>query len=97
MDEMPVRRLHISDQLLAWTEGSVVLFAQYANDQWQLARGWRRADCLTDVRRWSFDCPARFAGQFRRLVFEIAGDPGLAERMSIVAGDWVHEQVKRQR
>jgi hypothetical protein len=96
MNESPERRLLISDHLLAWTEGGIVLFAQFAEERWQLARGWRRADCLTDIRLWSFDCPERFAGQVRRLVYEIAGESGVAERMSAVAGDWARDFVNRQ-
>jgi hypothetical protein len=88
MSETPERRLHISDQLLAWTEGGIVLFAQHADDQWHLARGWRHADCLTDIRRWSFDSADRFAGQVRRLVYEVANDQGVASRMATVANDW---------
>jgi len=67
------------DELFAWTDGRVVLFVDHTDAALIVARGWRRGDRLTDVRRWSFDSERRATGQVRRLVGEATGDPFAAD------------------
>jgi hypothetical protein len=64
-----------TEELLAWTDGRVVLLVEREDDAWVIARSWKQADRLTDVRRWRFACERCLIGQMRRLVRErIAGD-----------------------
>lgn len=60
--------------IFAWSGGEIVLFIEYRDGTWIVARGWRRADELRYVRRWAFDAPARAVGQLRRLVRDACGD-----------------------
>ena len=75
--------------LFAWRGGEIVLFGEQNDDRWHLSRGWRSADRLTDVRRWSFSTPERFVAQVRRLVWEAVLDPGRAADAAAAAADWV--------
>lgn len=76
------------ERLFAWSGGGIVLIGDYAAGRWTLARGWRRADALTDVRRWAFTTPRSFAGQVRRLVLEACADPRTADGESGSALAW---------
>jgi hypothetical protein len=75
--------------LFAWRGGEIVLFGEQNGDRWHLSRGWRSADRLTDVRRWSFSTPERFVVQVRRLVWEAVLDSGRAATAAAAAADWV--------
>ena len=55
---------------------------------WIVARGWRSADRLTDVRRWRFAASGPMSGQVRRLVAEASGDTALATRVSTSVAMW---------
>jgi hypothetical protein len=93
MDRFYVRseesEIAVSEALFAWRGGEIVLFGEQADDRWYLARGWRSADRLTDVRRWSFANAERFVTQVRRLVWEAAPDPARADHAAAAAADWV--------
>jgi hypothetical protein len=78
-----------SDELFAWTDGRVVLFVNHADAAWIVARGWRRGDRLTDVRRWTFDSERRATGQVRRLVGEATGDPFAADATAAEFTGWL--------
>lgn len=60
--------------LFGWQDGIVVLIGEHRDERWTVARAYRRADAMTDVRRWTFAAPSAFAGQVRRLVLEATGD-----------------------
>lgn len=62
--------LTVTDELLAWRGGAVVLLGERADARWVLARAWPEGDRLTDVRRWRFDSRDRFVAQVYRLVRE---------------------------
>jgi hypothetical protein len=93
MDRSQVRPdesdLEATQALFAWRGGEIVLFGERADDRWLLARGWRSADCLTDVRRWSFATAERFVAQVRRLALEAVGDPDRADDAAGGAAAWV--------
>ena len=74
--------------LFAWRGGEIALFGEYADGRWVLARGWRRPDPLSDVRRWSFPTPEQFVGQVRRLALEAVGDRDVAEEAAEAAAAW---------
>ena len=74
--------------LFAWSGDGIVLLGERAADRWVVARGWRRDDRLTDVRRWSFAEPRAFAGQVRRLVREVTGDAASAAGAGASALAW---------
>lgn len=74
--------------LFAWRGGAIVLLGEYRDDRWTVARGWMKADALTDVRRWTFAAPAAFAGQFRRLVLEATDDAATARARGAEALAW---------
>jgi hypothetical protein len=74
--------------LFAWSGGGIVLFAERLGERWVLARGWREADRLAHVRRWSFAEPRALAGQVRRLADEATGDRALAVRVAAAAAAW---------
>lgn len=59
-----------TDDLFAWSDGLIVLFVERDDGHWVIARGWRQADRLTDVRRWRFVDAERLLGQLRRLIRE---------------------------
>ena len=77
------------DDLFAWTDDRVVLFLDRTDDAWIVARGWRRGDRLTDVRRWTFASDLRATGQIRRLVAEATGDPADADRIAAELTEWL--------
>ncbi len=79
----------VSETVFAWHGGGIVLLGEQSEGRWHLARSWRSADRLTDVRRWSFVNPARFVTQVRRLVWEAALDPSRANLAATAAADWV--------
>jgi hypothetical protein len=87
--------LHVDVEpaLFAWRGGEIVLFGERTDDRWRLARGWRSADRLTDVRRWSFATPERFVAQVRRLAWEAVLDPSRAAAAAAAAADWVAFQI----
>jgi hypothetical protein len=93
MDTFYVRNedseIAVSEALFAWRGGEIVLIGEQSDDRWYLARGWRSADRLTDVRRWSFADAQRFVAQVRRLVWEAAPDPVRADRAAAAAAGWV--------
>jgi hypothetical protein len=93
MDRFHVRseeaEIAVSEALFAWRGGEIVLLGEQSDGRWYLARGWRGADRLTDVRRWSFASAERFVTQVRRLVWEAAPDPARADRAAAAASDWV--------
>ena len=74
--------------LFAWSGGGIVLLGERSADRWVVARGWRRDDRLTDVRRWSFADPRAFAGQIRRLAHEATGDRTGAAAAGSAAATW---------
>jgi len=78
-----------SDELFAWTDGRVVLFVDHSEAVWIVARGWRRGDRMTDVRRWTFESERRATGQIRRLVGEATGDPFAADAAAGEFAEWV--------
>ena len=74
--------------IFAWRGRETVLLGMREGNRFVLARGWIRADRLTDVRRWSFSDPARFALQVRRLVAESGCTADDAAAAGIHAGAW---------
>jgi hypothetical protein len=74
--------------LFAWSGSGIVLLAERLDGRWILARGWREADRLAHVRRWSFAEPRALAGQVRRLADEATGDASLASRLAAGARAW---------
>ena len=81
--------------LFVWSGGGIVLLGERAADRWVVARGWRRDDRLTDVRRWSFAEPRAFAGQVRRLAREATGDPAGATTAGGAALVWAQDLLER--
>jgi hypothetical protein len=77
--------------LFAWRDDRIVLLVERASigEGWSVARGWRSADRLTDVRRWHYAASGPMAGQVRRLVDEASSDPSLARRVSTAVSAWV--------
>jgi hypothetical protein len=75
--------------LFAWRGGEIVLFGERSGEHWVLARGWRDADRLTDVRRWSFSTPERFVSQVRRLAWEAVSDAARSAAAAASASAWV--------
>lgn len=69
LDQDPIESVDRPD-LVAWRGRGVVIlaFPEPVQTRWVVARGWRRGDTLTDVRRWVY--PTRLAAghQVRRLV-----------------------------
>ena len=66
--------------LLAWRGHGVVILA-FPSDRpgsWVVARGWRRGDQFTDVRRWSFPSRATAARQLGRLVRDATASRAIA-------------------
>lgn len=84
----PKPRLMASDDLFAWRGGDVILFGERTGDGWIVARGWPQADCLTDVRRWTFPEPGAFVGQIRRLAREATGQAAHADAAASAAAAW---------
>jgi hypothetical protein len=93
MERSPLKRdeteMCITLDLFAWRGGEIVLLGELADGQWRLARGWRSADCLTDIRRWSFDAAERFVRQVKRLVLETGAEQFLADRAAEAASEWI--------
>lgn len=83
-------------ELFGWRGGEIVLLGEQADERWYLARGWRGADRLTDVRRWSFASAERFVAQVRRLVSEVAPDPARADQAAAAAADWVALRTRQR-
>jgi|GEM_PF-6354751 len=56
--------------LIAWRGHGVVIlaFPESHPARWVVARGWRRGDVLTDVRRWVYPTRLAASHQVRRLV-----------------------------
>ena len=79
---------HAAADLFVWSGGGIVLLAERAGERWVVARGWRRDDRLTDVRRWSFADPRALAGQVRRLAREATGDASIAHAAWAAALAW---------
>jgi hypothetical protein len=79
--------------LFGWRGGEIVLFGERSDGRWHLSRGWRSADRLTDVRRWSFATPERFVAQVRRLALEAVADRERATAAAAAAADWVSYQT----
>ena len=79
---------HAAADLFAWSGGGIVLLAERAGERWVVARGWRRDDRLTDVRRWSFAEARALAGQVRRLAREANGDASDARVAGTAALAW---------
>ena len=77
-----------SANIFAWSGGGIVLLGERTDGRWVVARGWRRDDRLTDVRRWSFADPRAFAGQVRRLAREVASDPAASATAGAAALAW---------
>ncbi|MGH2559685.1 MAG: hypothetical protein ACRDJH_11515, partial [Thermomicrobiales bacterium] len=65
--------LYLTDELFAWRGGEIVLFGEWSDARWVLARGWPAGDRLTDVRRWHFGSRERFVAQVLRLVRDATG------------------------
>ena len=76
--------------LFAWRGDRIVLLVERVStgEGWIVARGWRSADRLTDIRRWSYAASDRMSGQVRRLVDEASGDAPLARRVSSAVMAW---------
>ncbi|MGI8476617.1 MAG: hypothetical protein ACR2OO_09640 [Thermomicrobiales bacterium] len=72
-----------------WSDLRIVLIGESTSDGWVLARGWRRNDELSDVRRWSFSSERRFVGQVRRLVRDATDDQRLADHVAQLASLWI--------
>ena len=85
----PVQRDVDVSSLYMWRGCGIVLLGQRDGGRWVLARGWKTADALEHVRRWSFAAPGPFAGQVRRLVAEATGDQVLARDESARALAWI--------
>jgi len=85
----PIHDPFAAPDLFAWGGGGIVLLGERINARWVLARGWRQADRLNDVRRWSFADPRAFAGQVRRLVRDATGDPAAGRQAAAVALAWI--------
>ena len=81
--------------LLAWRGAGVVLLGEHRDGHWVVARGWLRTDAMTDVRRWTFADPARFARQMHRLVLDAIGDPGPAKAFAAAALAWADDCLER--
>jgi hypothetical protein len=71
-----------------WRGAGIVLIGTREGERFVLARGWLRADRLTDVRRWSFLDRRRFSVQVRRLVSEAGNSASLAVAEATRALDW---------
>ncbi|HEU5433275.1 MAG TPA: hypothetical protein VFU81_16535, partial [Thermomicrobiales bacterium] len=69
----PRREAPSAGTLFGWAGAGIVLLGEQTGERWVVARAWREADALTDVRRWSFAAPTLFARQVRRLVLEATG------------------------
>lgn len=80
--------IQVTEGLFAWRGGQVVLIGERSDERWILARGWPEEDRLTDVRRWSFATPERFAVQVLRLVRDVAGRGPEADRARDAALAW---------
>ena len=77
-----------TSDLFTWSGGGIVLLAERAGERWVVARGWRRDDRLTDVRRWSFAESSALAGQVRRLAQEATGEASAARDAGAAALAW---------
>lgn len=64
----------LTPEMLMWRGGNVVLFLEYHEERWIVARGWLSGDELRHIRRWFFGQPAAAIGQVRRLVRDAGGD-----------------------
>ena len=53
------------DNLFMWRGHGIVLLGQHEDGRWILARGWKTADALEDVRRWSFADPGPLVGHLK--------------------------------
>jgi hypothetical protein len=75
--------------------GRTLLIGYRDDGQWVLARGWRKGDCFTDIRRWRFQNPVQFIAQVTRLVRETVdgGSDDAAARSA--AERWVSEVLPR--
>lgn len=78
--------------LFAWRGGDVLLLGERTGEHWVVARGWRHADRLSDVRRWFFADRRAFAGQIRRLARDATGDATAAQRAGSAAAAWAETQ-----
>lgn len=76
------------NDLFGWSDGRVLIFVDHVEHVWVVARGWRRGDRLSDVRRWTFDSERRATGQLRRLVEEATGDTAAAAAASSDLAAW---------
>jgi hypothetical protein len=74
--------------LFTWSGGDVVLLASREADRLVIARGWRQADRLEHIRRWSFATPPTFAGQIKRLVRDATADSSTASHVAHAALTW---------
>lgn len=75
--------------LYMWRGHGIVLFGEFCDGRWILARGWVTGDALEHVRRWSFAASGPFAGQVRRLVTEASSDQVAGRNESDRALAWV--------
>ena len=74
--------------IFAWRGDEIVLFAEFNDAAWILARGWTFGDRLTDVRRWTFGTADALAAQVRRLAREATGNQSLAAEAAAAARAW---------
>lgn len=84
----PSLEAQVAVTLFGWAGAGIVLLGEQDGERWIVARAWRDADALTDVRRWSFAAPAPFARQVRRLVLEATGDAAAARIAGSDAQRW---------
>jgi hypothetical protein len=84
----------VSECLFAWRGAGIVLMGERNEGAWVLARGWRSADRLTDIRRWVFADPAKFVGQVRRLVLEATENSSQAVNAANAAGGWIQLRLR---
>ncbi len=78
--------------LFAWRGGDILLLGERDGGRWVVARGWRQADRLSDIRRWSFPNPGAFAVQIRRLARDATDDPAAAHLAATAAAAWAATQ-----
>ena len=79
--------------LFMWRGAGIVLFGEYQDGRWVLARGWLAGDRLEHVRRWSFAQPIPFSGQVRRLVMDALDDFAVAREEGFRALTWAESLV----
>lgn len=83
-----------TDELLAWSDGRIVLLVERDDDCWVIARSWLQGDRMTDVRRWRFACERRLVGQMRRLVRERMETGTAAEDAADSLANWLVAPVR---